>query len=116
MRDQRIQVRSNQLIQEKTTITDIEELNAAVMRIMLDTEDEMPPLPNLWWSEELHVKHLICRYWATVVSMNHNQLADKKLLTSIRVRIPDNHDVFQGDEEKSAIYEFLQAKKERKNC
>eukprot|EP00957_Ditylum_brightwellii_P092408 7036333-Ditylum_brightwellii.AAC.1 len=75
----------------------LEQIDAKLSTILLDTEQKMLPTPSFWWSKELHARHLICYYWYIQLLFTCNRIHDETTLQWIRDALPEEYDVFQGN-------------------
>eukprot|EP00957_Ditylum_brightwellii_P011957 901985-Ditylum_brightwellii.AAC.1 len=63
MTGQNIIERSNNLIElareehSEKIITDMDQLDQEINRILEEAENELKPFPKFWWSEKLHKAH-----------------------------------------------------------
>eukprot|EP00978_Attheya_sp_CCMP212_P000099 scaffold186_cov32-Attheya_sp.AAC.2 len=105
---------------DPTQLTQTEEdelnrLNQAVSDSLILSEKSLPTIPTYWWSETLHIRHQLVKYWTLKLSATRIASNVQDTLTKLEIELADT-DLIQGDPERSISGQIRKAYKLRREA
>jgi hypothetical protein len=80
---------------------------------ILQSEKSLPSIPTYWWSEKLHVRHRILKFWKLRLSATRTTSNIEETLTKMEIELADE-DIFQGDSGRTIHGQIRKAYKLRR--
>eukprot|EP00978_Attheya_sp_CCMP212_P008857 scaffold20822_cov52-Attheya_sp.AAC.3 len=99
----------------QTEEDELNRLDQAVSDSLILSEKSLPTIPTYWWSETLHIRHQIVKYWKLKLSATRIASNVQDTLTKLEIELADT-DLFQGDPERSISGQIRKAYKLRREA
>ena len=100
------------------TQTEEDELNRidqVVSDTLIQSEKSLSTIPTYWWSETLHIRHQLVKYWKLKLSATRIASNVEEALANLEIELADT-DLYQGDPERSILGQIRKAYKLRRDA
>eukprot|EP00978_Attheya_sp_CCMP212_P013060 scaffold32610_cov79-Attheya_sp.AAC.2 len=94
---------------------ELNRLEQVVSDSLIQSEKSLPTIPTYWWSETLHIRHKIVKYWKLKLSATRISSNVEHIITELEIDLTDE-DLYQGDADRSIHGQIRKVYKLRKQA
>ena len=108
-----ISYRLKQIIQnpQQYCHDELDKINTDFHQGLVDAAETLAPYPIHWWTKEIEEKYKILQYWFAALTFKKCKTAGNDILKTLRTRLPQTTDIYQGNKDRNISQQLRQATK-----